>query len=190
MKITPAYLEQNRKLHAVGNYGISGQKYAQDVLRLCALQGTRDVLDYGCGQRTLEKALGFPIRNYDPCIPGLDATPQPADIVACTDVLEHIEPDCLDEVLDDLKRVTRKMGYFVVATRPAKKVLPDGRNAHLIQERLPWWLPKLEARFRVIEVAEAPTEFIVKVAPLTWRDRVALALTNWLSKLTRRGSDV
>jgi hypothetical protein len=183
MKITPQYLEQNRKLHAVGNYGVSGQRYATEVLRISALIGSRDILDYGCGQRTLEKALGFGIRNYDPCIAGLDASPSRADIVVCTDVLEHIELECLDEVLDDLRRVTGKIGYFVIATRPAKKTLPDGRNAHLIQERLPWWLPKLESRFGVIEVVENPLEFAVKVRPHSWRDRVALALSSLLSRI-------
>jgi hypothetical protein len=136
------------------------------VLNVCARIGSRDVLDYGCGQRTLERELGFQIKNYDPCIPGLDDAPLPADIVACTDVLEHIEPGCLDAVLDDLQRVTRKIGFFVIATRPAKKVLPDGRNAHLIQEGVHWWLPKLESRFAILQVKEMSGEFAVVVRPL------------------------
>jgi len=166
VKITPEYVELNRQLHAVGNYGLSGQKYAPFVLAVCKMVGSQDVLDYGCGQRTLEKALGFPIRNYDPCIPGLDAPPQPADVVVCTDVLEHVEPDCLDEVLDDLKRVTRKAAVLVIANRPAKKVLPDGRNAHLIQQPSSWWRPRLERRFRIAELTEMTGEFGVVVAPL------------------------
>ncbi len=166
MKITPEYLEQNRKLHDAGSYGLSGQRWAKTVLNVCEATGSRDILDYGCGQRTLEGTLGFAIRNYDPCIPGLDAPPAPADVVVCTDVLEHIEPNCLDEVLDDLKRVTRKVGFFVIANRPAKKTLPDGRNAHLIQEGVQWWLPKLQARFRVSQVKEMSGEFAVVVRPL------------------------
>jgi hypothetical protein len=166
MKITPEYLAQNRKLHEAGFYGLSGQRWTQIVLTICEAVSSRDVLDYGCGQRTLERDLGFAIRNYDPCIPGLDAMPAPADVVACTDVLEHIEPECLDAVLDDLQRVTRKIGFFVIATRPAKKVLPDGRNAHLIQESLQWWLPKLAARFTVARVQEMSGEFLVVVRPL------------------------
>ena len=166
MKITPEYLEQNRQLHASGAYGLSGQRWAASILNLCTLANSRDVLDYGCGQRTLEKALGFPIRNYDPCIPGLDATPEPADVVACTDVLEHIEPACLEEVLDDLKRVTRVAGLYVIATGPAKKILPDGRNAHLIQQAREWWMPRLERRFRIAQVHEMSADFAVVVRPL------------------------
>ena len=164
MKITPEYRELNRALHAGGNYGISGTHWAKVVASMCQVIGSRDVLDYGCGQRTLEKSLGFPIRNYDPCIEGLDAPPSPADLVVCTDVLEHIEPDCLDEVLDDLRRVTRKFGLLVVATRPALKTLPDGRNAHLIQEGEEWWLPKIRARWEVQKVDRTEGEFLVVVA--------------------------
>jgi hypothetical protein len=164
MKITPGYLELNRSLHAGGFYGISGVHWAKIVGQICQAIGSRDVLDYGCGQRTLEKALGFPIHNFDPCIAGLDAAPSPADLVVCTDVLEHIEPDCLDEVLDDLKRVTRRFGFFVIATRPALKTLPDGRNAHLIQEGESWWLPKISARFEVQKVDRVEGEFLLMVA--------------------------
>ena len=166
MKISAAYLEQNRILHAGGSYGLGGQRWADSVRGVCEKVGSRDVLDYGCGQRTLERALGFAIRNYDPCIAGLDAPPQPADIVVCTDVLEHIEPECLDEVLDDLKRVVRRAGFLVIANRPAKKTLPDGRNAHLIQEGIEWWRPKLAARFHVAYVRDMNGEFVVIVEPL------------------------
>jgi hypothetical protein len=166
VKITPEYLEQNRKLHEVGNYGLSGQRWAPTILNVAKVTGSQGILDYGCGQRTLERTLGFAIHNYDPCIPGLDAPPQPADVVACTDVLEHVVPECLDDVLDDLARVTRKIGFFVIANRPAKKTLPDGRNAHLIQEPASWWLPRLEKRFVVSQVKEMEGEFAVVVRPL------------------------
>ncbi len=67
MLITESYKEQNRKLHEAGGYGVSGHKWAPIVLHLIAKTG-KDILDYGCGARTLERALGFPIKNYDPCI--------------------------------------------------------------------------------------------------------------------------
>jgi hypothetical protein len=160
VKITPEYIEQNRQLHARGEYGVSGAKWATAVQQLVTLLGTRDILDYGCGQRTLEKSLGFPIRNYDPCIAGLDAPPEPADIVVCTDVLEHIEPDCLGDVLDDLRRLTLQAALLVIANRPARKFLPDGRNAHLIQQGRDWWLRKLALRFSIHQIEGSDTELI------------------------------
>lgn len=153
--ISEAYREQNKQLHEAGFYGTSGHKMVHQVLELCESRGSMDILDYGCGQRTLEFALGVPIRNYDPCIPGLDRVPQPAEIVVCGDVLEHIEPECLDAVLDDLKRLTKGVGLFHVDTRPAQKMLPDGRNAHLIQQPATWWFPKFWERFVSVQIADS-----------------------------------
>lgn len=156
--ISESYREQNRKLHEVGNYGISGHKHAKDVVKIAKYLGTRDILDYGCGQRTLEKALRFKINNYDPCIVGLDQEPKPAALVVCGDVLEHIEPEYLDNVLDDIQRVTLNTCYLVIATRPAKKILSDGRNAHLIQEGFGWWASRLDSRFKVIHFANVKSD--------------------------------
>lgn len=143
MLLTETYRELNRKLHENPIYGTSGSQWAKNVLSVCRERGTFDVLDYGCGKRTLEQTLGFPIQNYDPCIPGLDGPPKPADIVACIDVLEHIEPECIDAVLADIARLTKVAAFLLIANRPAMKMLPDGRNAHLIQEGPEWWLPRL-----------------------------------------------
>jgi 2-polyprenyl-3-methyl-5-hydroxy-6-metoxy-1,4-benzoquinol methylase len=127
---------------------------------LCDEYGTKDVLDYGCGKRTLETALGFEIANYDPCIPGLDSPPKAHDIVVCTDVLEHIEPECLDAVLSDIRRCTKRVAFLLIATRPAKKFLADGRNAHLIQKDEKWWSERLaQAGFEITKMANGKGEF-------------------------------
>lgn len=153
MLISEPYRQLNQRMHEEDPcYGSSGQKMARRVAMACRDLNTADILDYGCGKRGLEQALGFPIKNYDPCIPGLDKPPVPADVVVCGDVLEHIEPDCLDEVLKDIYRVTRQIAILLIANRPALKALPDGRNAHLIQEGPQWWLAKLWGHgFRILE---------------------------------------
>ena len=165
MLISDEYRDMNRRLHQVGNYGVSGQNWAAMVRSLHEKMGGGTILDYGCGRRTLEAALGFSIANYDPCIAGLDAPPEPADLVVCTDVLEHVEPELLPAVLDDLRRVTRRIGFLVIASRPAEKVLPDGRNAHLIQEGPRWWLPRLCERFEPTQLTLLSGEFVVLVRP-------------------------
>ena len=67
----------------------------------------------------LSNALtGFDVRNYDPCIPEYATPPSPAELVVCTDVLEHIEPDKLDAVLNDIIRLSSK-GAFLVAANAA-----------------------------------------------------------------------
>jgi hypothetical protein len=85
--------------------------------------------------------------SYDPAVEGIDEEPDPADLVVCTDVLEHIEPDCLDDVLADISRCTLKVAMLTVCTVPAAKHLPDGRNAHLIVENSRWWMRKLFHHF-------------------------------------------
>lgn len=148
MLISDEYRALNRELHArEPSYGTSGYKWAGVVKQLAAQIGpASSVLDYGCGRSTLRAVLGdrsCEFREYDPAIPGKDGRPQPADLVACTDVLEHIEPWCLHGVLDDLRGLAKAAVLLVVATRPAKKTLADGRNAHLIVQPIEWWLPKL-----------------------------------------------
>ena len=162
MLISSGYQELNAQLHDDRpDYGTSGQKWAQIVSMLMQEYGCVSVLDYGCGKRTLERALGFPIKNYDPCIPEFAQAPEPADLVCCTDVLEHIEPECIDAVLDDLKRVTGKVAFFTVATGPAKKALPDGRNAHVLQRPPKWWLPNLWERWDLLAYRDLGPEFMV-----------------------------
>lgn len=164
--ITEAYRDLQAQKHARGAYGTSGRIHAEAVSQLATALNTTDILDYGCGKRTLETALGYFIRNYDPAFPELAEPPKyPADLVVCSDVLEHIEPEFLDAVLDDLQRLTRKMGYFVIATGPAQKTLADGRNAHLIQEGPRWWLPKIMQRFNLKQFVAQKNCFMVLVKP-------------------------
>lgn len=165
--ITENYRKLNEQLHATNEgYGTSGQKYASQVMQLAANLRTQDILDYGCGKSTLSNNLPFIIKQYDPAIPKYSDNPMPAELVVCTDVLEHIEPEMLGEVLDDLKRVTRKKGYFIIATRPAKKILADGRNAHLIVENSRWWLNALWDKFKITGFNDMGGEILVLVEPL------------------------
>jgi len=170
--ITPEFRELNRRLHEDKlEYGVGGGRHADTVKKLVAsLAGKVDspvvsVLDYGCGKGYLGKKLGFPIYEYDPAIPGKDESPRPADVVVCTDVLEHIEPDKLMFVLDDLRRCVKHIGYFTIHTGPAKKTYADGRNTHLIQNGFDWWKRKLEKYFHVGKIIPKGVELHVLVAP-------------------------
>lgn len=148
------------------DYGVSGHKWADKVLAWAKQLETTDILDFGCGKQTLQKSIPFPINNYDPCIPGLDDEPDAADFVVCTDVAEHIEPEYVDAFLDTLAEKTKKLLFLSVATRPAVKFLPDGRNAHLIQEDPAWWLHKLVDRFALESYQRmGDGEFVVLAFP-------------------------
>lgn len=147
--ISPAYLHEQRLLHAAPKgYGGKGGKWAPVVLDLIDACGAYSVLDYGCGQGSLKSALHAErpelfIHEYDPAIPGKDAAPLRAGIVVSTDVLEHIEPDRLDEVLNHLFSLAIRVLFVVIATRPASKTLSDGRNAHLTVKSGDWWRARM-----------------------------------------------
>ena len=168
LTISPEYKALNQQLHEQNlAYGVGGGKHAKTVVGLVEKsQGAiRSVLDYGCGKGYLAKELPWPIWEYDPCIAGKDETPKAADLVVCTDVLEHIEPDKLDVVLGDLRKVVKQLGYFTIHTGPAKKSLPDGRNTHLIQQPREWWVQALGQFFTVGKVYEVGPQLRVLVTP-------------------------
>lgn len=153
--ITDEYRKLNEEKHAASiNYGTCGSFYADDVLKLCAKLNTKDILDYGCGKSTLAHNIPFPIKQYDPCVDKYKEDPAPADVVVCTDVMEHIEPECLDNVIKHLHSKVKKILYCSICTVPAMKHLPDGRNVHLITEGLPFWINKLDPYFNIYSVTK------------------------------------
>jgi 2-polyprenyl-3-methyl-5-hydroxy-6-metoxy-1,4-benzoquinol methylase len=173
--ISDTYRGLNRRLHQAGDFGFRGDRWAPAVRRIAADHRLRDVLDYGCGQGALKKALdpswwrlrrGLAVREYDPAISGKDASPAPAELVVCTDVLEHVEPELLDNVLDHLQGLARRLLFLVVATRSAKKTLEDGRNAHLIVEPEAWWRGRLERRLAIVDWRSLEGRFSVLLEPL------------------------
>jgi len=175
--ISQEYIDLNAKLHRDNpTYGMGGSKHAENVLKLSKQLNTTSILDYGCGKGLLANALPFPIWEYDPAISEKSTPPKPADIVVCTDVLEHIEPDKLPFVLDDLRRCVKKIGYFVISTRKAVKTYANGQNTHLIVQNKDWWEKKLKKHFElqpgsVIEKPDqAEVQFIVGVKTVAQPD--------------------
>jgi hypothetical protein len=167
--ISEEYRRMQADLHRNPEYGVASVEYAPMVAEVMQAVGTRELLDYGAGKGRLGQTLremfeeAFVIHHYEPAVPEWSAPPQPCRFVACIDVLEHIEPELIDNVLDDLKRVTAGVGFFSVDTNPAQKVLADGRNAHLIQKPASWWLPKLMERFELARFNRMPSGFCVVV---------------------------
>lgn len=97
---------------------------------------------------------------YDPAFPEY-GPPKRAPLVCCIDVLEHIEETYLEQVLLDLKDITQGIGFYSVHTGPATKILPDGRNAHIIQKPTSWWLPRICQYFEIAQLQRAPGGFWV-----------------------------
>jgi len=155
--ISDEYRKMQQELHQNPNYGVASLAFAPLVADLIRQTGVRSVSDYGAGKKNLLKGLseagigGIQYLPYDPAFPEY-GQPQPADLVCCIDVLEHIEPELIDNVIAELARITTGLGFFSIHMGPAAKVLSDGRNAHLIQQPSSWWLPRLVQHFEILQL--------------------------------------
>jgi acetolactate synthase regulatory subunit len=162
-----------------GKWGHTAQMYAQTIVKHAG--ELTDWLDYGAGSGGLSNAIHsrypnkYNITEYEPSRPDSVSVPMP--YVACIDVLEHIEPDCLDAVLRDLLRVTQVRGYYTISCRLAAKILRDGQNAHLIVQPWRWWQKQLNQYFKIVEHMYEPSDqnYRVVVEPkepqdITWED--------------------
>ena len=92
------------------------------------------------------------MHEYDPAVVGKDSLPAPVEYVACIDVLEHVEPELLDNVLSHISQLMQVGGFMHPCLVEAGLILKDGRNAHLIVEDADWWLDKLSKFFTLEKV--------------------------------------
>ncbi|MFQ5730969.1 MAG: tetratricopeptide repeat protein [Planctomycetaceae bacterium] len=148
-----------------------------DLVEELRRRNCRTILDAGCGSGKLMQMLmtehadefavhGFDISEncLDPffddvrqdvltvgCLWNPDDLPGEYDAVLCTDVMEHIPPERVPDVLANLRRCTRKFAYVAIA------LFPDGFGPKLLGEPLHltvrppnWWFAKLGvAGFRI-----------------------------------------
>jgi len=153
--------------------GLAG-KLPGALQRMHELGVCNSVLDYGTGKGKLVRHLrqvlppGIHVNGYDPAVEEWYQKPdQPADILTCLDVLEHIEMSSIDAVLLDIKALTRKFCYLVIDLQPAVKTLADGRNAHILLAPPEWWVSRIaqlfpcQASFPVMHVRGLPQKLVI-----------------------------
>ncbi len=119
------------------------------------------ILDFGSGKATLYddhpdhpegsrfKTMadwpGVTVTCFDPGYPAFAEEPSgPYDGVISTDVVEHIAADDIPWILDDIFSHAKSFVYVVAACFPAKKMLPNGENAHVTIQPPAWWQSQME----------------------------------------------
>lgn len=160
MLISEQYRALNEELHrkepSWGNNANDDSKWTVNWIK-----GYSSVLDYGCGKGRL--FIGCPdFRRYDPCVPEFASDPYPAELVICNKTLEHVEPECIDDVLEHIKSLTLRRVVIKVSTFLSPVRLHDGSYVHRIVEEPDWWLRKFIDRWslRYAEAMERGLRFV------------------------------
>lgn len=162
-RISPEYLKTQEEMH-IGlhknmQYGSMAHTFFPSVIEpMVRTTKSKSVFDYGCGKQYLKellKNMGVEYAGYDPAVKKystLDLSKK-YDMVVCVDVMEHVEEKYHDVVLEDISKLTKKHVLLTISPVEAKKVLSDGRNAHICIAGPSYWLPKICKYFEPVQMA-------------------------------------
>lgn len=99
--------------------------------------------------------------------------PLKADYVYCTDVLEHIEPDYVDQVLTNIKAIAPKAFFQISLVEDSMGAL-IGHPLHLSVHPYEWWLDKFQSLGYSVISSGSNTDTAIFYLSTTWErhDRI------------------
>lgn len=152
--ITAAHRARMKLLHERDpEFGVIGHLWSHRVVAFIRELDCRSYLDYGAGRSGLSEAVGSDLHalryacmvaKYEPAF-GHKA-PESSAFVSCIDVLEHVEKECLEAVLFDLRRCTLTAALITISLRNAAN-----RLNHPIVRPRGWWVEQISTRFAHIQ---------------------------------------
>lgn len=87
-----------------------------------------------------------------------------SDYAYCCDVMEHIPPEKVDDVLSQIAGKTRKAAFFRIACRPdvmGPKLV--GEPLHLTIEQGDWWKAKMASHWSLVKPLASGSQDVVFV---------------------------
>lgn len=158
--IARSLIPEYRKVFDSGDgfQGLSIRRHAGRIAQMVVGYKALTLLDYGCGmalayklnkehKRAHKKWGGIMPRLYDPAYEPYSKRPTGKfDGVICCDVLEHVPEEEIPAFLDDVFGYAEKFVFFTVCCRPAKRILPNGLNAHVTVKPYEWWHRQVRKR--------------------------------------------
>ena len=159
--------------------GKSLAPWIQHLKKLISNSNSKTILDYGCGKakyynnqihlggkyyKGVTEYWGLEeVKLFDPGVEEYQNYPiKKYDGVICTDVLEHVAIEDLDNVVKDILDFSNKFVFFVVSTILDQKTLDDGRNVHQTVKNEDWW----RSFFSKFEGYSTNLDFIVMLTNL------------------------
>jgi len=130
--------------------------HGRDAYPLVLNHASRFVVDFGCGRNDFIRGLrrrgvdglgvDFAFEEADILAPmhRVPIANGVADVVTSFDALEHLLTEDVPLVLDEMRRVSRPGGRFVlsIARRPSR-ITVNGEGLHPTVRPLRWWLAEI-----------------------------------------------
>ncbi len=148
--------ERKKYLALVVGTGYGSTNHGRFAYRLVQGFKPRFIVDFGCGRNLFIqhlRRLGIDGLGIDFAFPEADVVAPMhrvpisagiADVVTSFDALEHLLPEEVDEVLDEMRRVAVPCGRFVFSVcTHASKTRVDGEGLHPTVRPRSWWLDRI-----------------------------------------------
>ena len=153
------YIEQYKLLYQIKpKYGKSSVKLYDTILPIINEYSPNSILDFGCGQSPLVDMIkevfnGISIHRYDPVFEEFSKLPNHiVDFVICTDVLQHVPEDDLDNTLKQITSLSKNCFFHIKCTDHPTR-FPNGEPSNITVRSKEWWKKFLSNYFNsVVEV--------------------------------------
>lgn len=143
MKYRKEY-EEFHKGHFFAGYSVL--QFANNIYSAIEKTNSTTILDYGSGKghqyskKKLDLYWGVEVDCYDPGYkPFSDLPNKTYDGVICTEVMEHVPEDEVDDTIQHIFARATKFVFFSISLGTANKKFSNGEQIHVTLKSAEWW---------------------------------------------------